>query len=161
ARTCGAADAARPRRRGDRMKRRGGRSEQPGKDRRASRPKTRKVSTAAPSIADLRKKVGELTHELKAALERQTATAEILQVTNSRTGNLAPVFAGMVEKATRLCGAKFGILWLYDGDRFTLAATHAVPAALVEFVSALSAHAAGTDDAVRPPAAAWASLVDI
>src|SRR5262249_47760728 len=31
----------------------------------------------------------------------------------------------------------------------------------VEFVSALSARAAGTDDAVRPPVAAWASLVDI
>ena len=90
-----------------------------------------------------------LFNETNEALERQTATAEILQVINSSPGNLAPVFAAILEKATRLCGAKFGILWLYDGERFTVAATHAVPTALVEFVRE------------PPPAAAWASLVDI
>ena len=48
------------------MRRRGG-SEQPVKGQRANRPKTRKVSTAAPSITDLEKQVGLLTRELKEA----------------------------------------------------------------------------------------------
>jgi len=56
------------------MRQRGG-SEQPVKGRRASRPKTRKVSTAALSITDLQKSVGKLTHELKDANERQAVIA--------------------------------------------------------------------------------------
>ena len=59
------------------MRQRGG-SEQPVKGRRANRPKARTIS--APSIADLQKQVGILASEAKEALERQTATADILRV---------------------------------------------------------------------------------
>jgi GAF domain-containing protein len=90
-----------------------------------------------------------LLNELRESLEQQTATADVLRVINSSPGNLAPVFNAMLDKATRLCGAGFGILWIYDGDRFSVAATHAVPTPLAEFVR-------------EPlPVAASASMVDI
>src|SRR5262249_17836208 len=59
-----------------------------------------------------------LLNELRESLQQQTATSEVLQVISSSTGELEPVFETILANATRICEAKFGSLYLYDGVRF-------------------------------------------
>jgi two-component system, NtrC family, sensor kinase len=69
------------------------------------------------------------TRDLAESLQQQTATSEVLQIISSSPGELEPVFQAMLENATRVCGAKFGIMNLYDGDSFESVALFNVPPA--------------------------------
>jgi GAF domain-containing protein len=73
-----------------------------------------------------------LLNELRESLQQQTATSEVLQVISSSPGDLEPVFQAMLTNATRICEAKFGSLYLYDGDAFHNVALHNAPAAWAE-----------------------------
>ena len=50
----------------------------------------------------------------------------MLQVISSSPGEFEPVFETMLENAIKLCQAKFGIMFLYDGETFRTAALHGV-----------------------------------
>ncbi len=73
------------------------------------------------------------TDDLSESLEQQTATSEVLKVISSSPGELEPVFQAMLENATRVCDAKFGTLFRYDGEFFHRAAGTGTPPELVEF----------------------------
>ena len=72
------------------------------------------------------------TRELTESLEQQTATSEVLQVISSSPGELEPVFSTILGNATRICGAKFGTLYLREADGFRTVAMHNAPPAFVE-----------------------------
>ena len=64
------------------MQRRG-ESEQPVKGQRTSKPKGRKATTAHVATADLQEQLDRRTRELEEALQRETATSEVLRVISS------------------------------------------------------------------------------
>jgi GAF domain-containing protein len=79
-----------------------------------------------------------LFNETKEALERQTATAEILQVIASSPSDIQPVFDAIVRSAVRLCGSLFGSVYRFDGEKLHFAAQHNFPAAALDEVKAKS-----------------------
>src|SRR6187551_329534 len=96
---------------------------------------TRHAATEGPStLASGREtEVAQLIRERDEALEQQTATSEVLTIIASSPGNLEPVFSKMLGSATRICEAKFGTLFLYDGNTFRVAAGVGTPPELAEF----------------------------
>jgi len=105
--------------------------------RKPTRPKRSNAAMAAgeasSTIANLQEQVSALTRELSEALEQQTATAEVLQVISSSPGDLEAVFQAMLQNATRICEANFGVLFRHEGDAFNPAALLGVPPAYEDF----------------------------
>ena len=84
------------------------------------------------SYAGLEQKVEDRTRELTESLDQQTATSDLLRVISSSPGSLQPVFRTMLESATRICEAKFGVLSLREGDAYRVVAMHNAPPAFAE-----------------------------
>src|SRR5262245_33140607 len=74
-----------------------------------------------------------LFNETKEALEQQTSTSDVLKIISSSPGDLKPVFEAMLAKATELCEASYGTMWLREGDVFRAGAIHgALPEAFLQ-----------------------------
>ncbi len=100
--------------------------------------------------ARLFEQVQAKTRDLTESLEQQTATSEVLEVISASTGELAPVFQKMLENATRVCGARFGVMSLWDGTQFNFAAGYDVPPAF----------AAARKNTPIPPVGALAKVIE-
>jgi signal transduction histidine kinase len=84
--------------------------------------------------ARLLNELRQRTDDLSEALEQQTATSEVLRVISSSPGELELVFQTMLENATRICEAKFGTMFRFDGEAFHPMAMVNTPPALTNFL---------------------------
>jgi GAF domain-containing protein len=80
------------------------------------------------------RELAEAREHLAEALEQQTATSEVLQVISSSPGELEPVFRGVLDNATHICGANFGVMFYYQDGALRPAAELNVPTAFSEFI---------------------------
>ena len=125
------------------MKRRSKAGGEPIKRRRPTTPKpTRRNAPkveirSKPSPVAEEKEVALLARERDQALEQQTAASEVLRVIRASPGELELVFQAMLERAVRLCEAKFGNIYRWDGEALHILASHNTPPA---FAEALGAH---------------------
>jgi class 3 adenylate cyclase/putative methionine-R-sulfoxide reductase with GAF domain len=94
--------------------------------------------------ARLLNELRQRTADLSESLEQQTATAEILKVVSSSPGELQPVFDTILQEATRVCQANFGLMIRYEERTPHPIAFFGVPQAFVELAKRggeLSEHA--------------------
>jgi two-component system, NtrC family, sensor kinase len=138
------------------MKRRSRAGGEPIKGRRPKTPRpTRRnapkieIRTEPSPVAE-EKEVARLTRERDEVLEQQTAASEVLRVIGASPGELEPVFQAMLERAVRLCGAKFGNIYRWDGEALHILASHNTPPA---FADAVGAHRIALIHIL--PSAAW------
>jgi signal transduction histidine kinase len=98
--------------------------------RRSAPARARRASAARPQT-----KITQLRRELAEALAQQEASAQVLRVISSSPGEPKPVFDVILENATRICEARFGVLQLHEKGGFRLGATHNAPAAFAQAVA--------------------------
>jgi GAF domain-containing protein len=135
------------------MKRRSRESGKQAKPRRrkAEMPKPRNAPTVRVRLspaAGQETNAVQLARERDEALEQLSAAAEVLRVISSSAGDLKPVFDIILENATRICAAKFGLLWIREGEEFRCVASHSVPAAYAAALERAQAIRFGPETAV-------------
>jgi signal transduction histidine kinase len=108
----------------------------------AKPPAARKArKNAGQRISDLEKRLAEAlgqlhmrNQEFGEALERQTATSEILRVISSFQTDVQPVFDAIAAKALDLCRATTGWVYRFDGELIHIAAAYSLRPEAVKVV---------------------------
>jgi len=92
-------------------------------------------------VADLKQRLtacqaelGRTRIERDEALRQRAASAEILEIINHSPGDLAPVFDAILERATRIGEAKFGIIYHFDGEVFRVQAVRDATPAFIDYL---------------------------
>jgi two-component system, NtrC family, sensor kinase len=73
-----------------------------------------------------------LLNELRESLQQQTATADVLKTISRSAFDLQRVLETLLENAVRLCGAKHGMIFRYDGEICHAAADYNNPPEILE-----------------------------
>ena len=72
------------------------------------------------------------TRDLEESLEQESATSEVLKLISMFSDNVEPVFQKMLENATRVCEAEFGIMNLVANGMVVQASFYNMPASYVD-----------------------------
>jgi hypothetical protein len=83
---------------------------------RSRKAKTLKAARRSSSFAGQETEVARLRCELDDARQQQAATTDVLRIVSASSGEVKPVFEAILNKAVRICEAKFGMLTLYEGN---------------------------------------------
>jgi len=99
------------------------------------------TATLEHQVAELRRANAELQQRLDEALAQReesetqkAAMAQIVEAINASRSDPAPVFDTILEKATGVCDAAFGIMWTLDNDVARVRAMRNVPHRFVEYL---------------------------
>ena len=106
------------------LSRKGAKSQTHGRKLRLTETKSSTRVGPTRARADLEKELKACRRELAEARDERAATSEVLRVISSSPGELQAVFGTMLERATCICEAKFGNLFLREGDAFRAVALH-------------------------------------
>ena len=109
-----------------------------------------KIAQLTIEKARLVDELGQRTTDLSEALEQQKAASEVLQAISGFPGDLEPVFASMLQNAVRICDAKFGNIYRWDGDTLHLVAAFNTPPAFAKARSSTPISASGSENSCRP-----------
>ncbi len=99
-------------------------------------PELRLLTTIAGSLG-VALENARLFRETQEALDRQTATAEVLGVISGSITDTQPVFDAIAERAARLTGAHYGMVFRFEGGLIHVASTHGINPEGVEAVRRL------------------------
>jgi hypothetical protein len=86
-------------------------------------PKPKKASRSTAPTADQAREIARLNRELSAAVEQQTAAADVLRVISSSGFDLQTVLDTLAKSAARLCEADAAAIWRPDGETLKMATT--------------------------------------